>query len=152
MGGGYFKFAAQELYSAADVNANGIIYANGDKLNFPNLINQYKINLYGTNSYGFGIAADTLQYSSQNYHKFYNSSNHANTFTIDSTGNISCTGNIGIGGVINPDSKLHIQTLDNAASTMSLLNFKNSSNYGIYATSTSIGNRGNTVDFFCKRL
>jgi len=33
---------------------------------------------------------------------------------------------------------------------MSLLNFKNSSNYGIYATSTSIGNRGNTVDFFAR--
>jgi hypothetical protein len=88
VGGGYFKFAAQELYSAADVNANGIVYANGDKLNFPNLINQYKINLWGTNNYGFGVAGDTLQYSSSNYHKFYNSGNNFNTFTIDNTGNI----------------------------------------------------------------
>jgi len=54
----------------SNLSTAGIIYANGDKLNFPNLINQYKINLYGTNSYGFGIAADTLQYSRQNYHKF----------------------------------------------------------------------------------
>ena len=42
VGGGYFNFAAQDLYSSGIVNANGIIYANGDKLNFPNLLNQYK--------------------------------------------------------------------------------------------------------------
>ena len=72
----------------SNLSTAGIIYANGDKLIFPNLINQYKINLYGINSYGFGIAGNTLQYSSQNYHNFYNSSNNANTFTIDSTGNI----------------------------------------------------------------
>jgi len=113
VGGGYFKFAAQELYSAADVNANGIIYANGDKLNFPNLINQYKINLYGTNSYGFGIAGDTLQYSSQKYHKFYNSSNNLNTFTIDSTGNIICV------GILNVSSST---TLNNATTCISSLN------------------------------
>jgi hypothetical protein len=33
-------------------------------------------------------------YSSQSFHKFYNSSNNANTFTIDSTGNVSCSGSI----------------------------------------------------------
>jgi len=64
--------------------------------------------------------------------------------------NTIISGNIGLGGITNPDSKLHIQTLDNVATTSSLLNFKNSSNYGIYATSTSIGNRGNTVDFFAR--
>jgi hypothetical protein len=74
VGGGYFNFAAQELYSAGNVNANGIIYANGDKLNFTNSLNQYKIDLWGTNTYGFGIANETLQYSSYNFHRFYNSS------------------------------------------------------------------------------
>jgi DNA-directed RNA polymerase subunit N (RpoN/RPB10) len=39
-----------------------------------------KINLYGTNSYGFGIAADTLQYSSQNYHKLNESFSHASEY------------------------------------------------------------------------
>jgi hypothetical protein len=33
-------------------------------------------------------------YSSQSYHEFYNSSNNANTFTIDSTGNITCASTI----------------------------------------------------------
>jgi hypothetical protein len=64
-----------------NVGCGGIIYANGDKLNFTNTLNQYKINLWGTNNYGFGIASDTLQYSSNNYHKFYNSTNNLNTFT-----------------------------------------------------------------------
>jgi hypothetical protein len=36
----------------------------GNKLNFPNTLDQYKINLWGTYNYGFGIAASTLQYSS----------------------------------------------------------------------------------------
>ena len=42
----------------------------------------------------FGIASSTLQYSSQGNHAFYNSANNANTFNIDSSGNISCTGQI----------------------------------------------------------
>ncbi len=50
------------------------------KLNFPNTLDQYKIDLWGTNNYGFGIAASTLQYSSQGNHSFYNSSNNANTY------------------------------------------------------------------------
>ncbi len=74
------------------IDGGGAITCNSDSFNFPNTLNQYKINLYGTNSYGFGIAGSTLQYSSHNFHKFYNSSNNANTFTIDSTGNISCAG------------------------------------------------------------
>ncbi len=66
------------------ITTAGTINANGNKLNFPNILDQYKINLWGTNNYGFGIAASTLQYSSQGNHSFYNSSNNANTFTIDS--------------------------------------------------------------------
>ncbi len=92
VGGGYFKFAAQELYSAGNVNANGTIYASGDQLNFVNTLNQYKINLWGTNNYGFGVANETLQYSSYNYHRFYNSTNNLNTFSIDGTDNITCVG------------------------------------------------------------
>ena len=76
----------------SNVDINGTINANGDKLNFPNLLNQYKINLWGTNNYGFGIAAGTLQYSSQANHAFYNSANNVNTFNIDSVGNVSCIG------------------------------------------------------------
>jgi hypothetical protein len=86
-----------------NMNTNGIAL-NKDttitgKLNFPNTLDQYKINLWGTNNYGSGIAASTLQYSSQGNHSFYNSANNANTFTITSMGNVSCTGSIGCVGV-----------------------------------------------------
>ena len=57
------------------------------------------------------------------------------------------SGNVGIGNT-NPDSKLHISTADGG--TTNSLNFKNTSDYGIYATSISIGNRGNTLDFKTK--
>ncbi len=53
-----------------------------------------KIPLWGTNNYGFGIASNTLQYSSQGNHVFYNSTNNAMTLAIDSAGNTSCYGNL----------------------------------------------------------
>ena len=74
------------------VKISGAINLNGDNLQFPSALNQYKINLWGTNNYGFGIAAGTLQYSSSSNHSFYNSSNNVNTFNIDNVGNISCIG------------------------------------------------------------
>ena len=40
--------------------ATGDITCNSDKLNFPSTLNQYKINLWGTNNYGFGITAGTI--------------------------------------------------------------------------------------------
>ena len=73
-------------------------------LQFPNTLNQYKINLYGTNSYGFGIAGGTLMYSSQSNHSFYNSGNNVNTFTIDSVGNTSCIGTLTASGKIYANS------------------------------------------------
>ena len=82
------------------LTSSGALYANGDVLNFPNLLNQYKINLWGTNNYGFGIAGGTIMYSSANYHKFYNSNNNVNTFTIDSVGNTFCTGSFTSGNTI----------------------------------------------------
>ncbi len=84
----------------SEVVINGTITANSNKLNFPGTLDQYKINLWGTNNYGFGVAANTLQYSSQGFHKFYNSGNNANTFTIDTAGNISCSGTLTSGGNI----------------------------------------------------
>ncbi len=52
---------------------SGTTTLNSDKLNFPNTLTQYKINLWGTNNYWFGIAYSTLQHSSQGNHSFYNS-------------------------------------------------------------------------------
>ncbi len=74
--------------------ASGTIHANGNKINFTNTLNKNKINLLGTNNYGFGIATKTLQDSSQGNCSFYNNSNNSNTFNVNSLGNISCTGTI----------------------------------------------------------
>ena len=103
---GAIKFnvnGAERMRISSDgiVKISGAINLNGDNLQFPSTGNQYKINLWGVNNYGFGIGNGTLMYSSQLYHKFYNSSNNANTFTIDSTGNISCTGSAAIANGIN---------------------------------------------------
>ncbi len=38
-------------------------------------------------------------YSSQNLHRFYNSSNNAITFTIDSASNTTCGGNLTAGSI-----------------------------------------------------
>ena len=54
--------------------------------------------------------------------------------------------NVGI-GTSNPTSKLHIETPDSLGTTIQVLNFKNDSDYGIYAESTSISGRGNTLNF-----
>ena len=75
----YISFSTRSV-ARLTIDGAGAITCNSDSLNFPNTLNQYKINLYGTNSYGFGIAGSTLQYSSQGFHKFYNSGNNANTF------------------------------------------------------------------------
>jgi hypothetical protein len=75
----------------------GIIYANGDGLRFPDTLNQFKINLWSTNLYGFGIASGTLMYTSQNWHKFYNGS--LNTFTVDNNGDASIARNLATGGL-----------------------------------------------------
>ena len=62
-------------------------------------LGQYKINLWGINTYGFGIAGGTLQYSSQGSHSFYNSANNNNTFNIDLEGTISCRGSLIVGNI-----------------------------------------------------
>ena len=62
-------------------------------------------------------------------------------------GNLTVNGNIAIGTNDTPIAKLHIPTLDSIGTITDILNFKNTSDYGIYATSTSIAGRGNTLDF-----
>jgi hypothetical protein len=54
----------------------------------------------GINTYGFGIAGSTLQYSSQGNHTFYNSANNATTFNIDLSGNVVCSGSLTSSGAI----------------------------------------------------
>ena len=77
-----------------------------------------------------------------------------NATTLLSSLNVSgitiLNSNVCIGTGTNPDSKLHIPTVDNISITTNLLNFKNTSDYGIYATSTSITARGNTLDFLSR--
>jgi hypothetical protein len=58
-------------------------------------------------------------------------------------------GNVGI-GTTNPRAKLDITTPINTATATNLLDFTDINNYGISATSITISNRGNTLDFLAK--
>ncbi len=58
-------------------------------------------------------------------------------------------GNIGI-GTTTPSSKLHIPTLESTTTTTNLFDFRNSNNYGIYATSINVDTRGNSLDFVAR--
>ena len=98
----------------------GAINLNGDMLKFPDTLNQYKINLWGTNVYGFGIASGTVMYSSQIYHKFYNSANNVNTFTIDSVGNISSAGSLTVGSSLQVNTTANISSTLNVSSTLTV--------------------------------
>ena len=69
-----------------------------------------------------------------------------NSLTSATKMTISTAGNVGI-GTTNPVALLHIPTADNVSVVTSLLNFRNTSNYGIFANSSSIGSRGNTLDW-----
>jgi hypothetical protein len=60
--------------TVGNVDINETVTLLGNTLIFPGTLKQYKINIWGTNAYGFGIAASTTQYSSQSNHSFYNSS------------------------------------------------------------------------------
>jgi len=78
----------------SSLNVSGTTILQGDKLNFPNILNQYKINLWGSNEYGFGITSGSIVYSSQGFHRFFNSANNTNTFNIDSSGNTTINGKL----------------------------------------------------------
>ena len=76
----------------SSLTTTGTINPNGDNIQFPSTLNKFKINLWGTNLYGLGIASGTLQYTSQGYHQFYNGTTV--TTTIDGSGNVSVPNNI----------------------------------------------------------
>ena len=79
--------------------------------------------------------------ANQNVAEFYNSANPALV--------INSTGNIGI-GTTNPQFKIDIPTVDNISTATNVLSFKNTADYGIYATSISTTSRGNSLDFLSK--
>jgi hypothetical protein len=120
----------------SNVDINGTITATGDKLNFPNTLNQYKINLWGTNNYGFGIAGGTLMYSSQGNHTFYNSNNNDPTFNIDISGNVNIKGAITTGNFNSFLGGLRINGSDTGNTI-----WQNTGNLGISA------NTGNNILF-----
>ena len=80
------------------INTDGNIVASGnitcgETLKLSNTIKKDKLLLWDNGNgtyYGFGIATNTLQYTSDDIHKFY--TDDTNTFTIDGSGNVSCTG------------------------------------------------------------
>ena len=75
-----------------------------------------------------------------------NNTNDANSCTMaDERLRISSNGNIGI-GTNNPRMRLDLTTAD-SASIQNLIDFRNPSNYGVFLTSISVGNSGNSLDF-----
>jgi len=58
----------------------------GINQNFTNTLDKFKINLWGTNSYGFGIDSGTLQYTRAGVHKFY--TGNSTTATLFSDGSL----------------------------------------------------------------
>ncbi len=63
----FFAYSSAFVYTnLMNISMNGISLNKNTtitgKLIFPDTLDQYKISLYGT-TYGFGIAANTLQYS-----------------------------------------------------------------------------------------
>jgi hypothetical protein len=110
-----------DLATNANLSVGTTIFANGDKLNFPNLLNQYKINLWGTNNYGFGITGGTLMYSSSQYHRFYNSGNNVNTVQFDDVGNVNMIGALSVGTTAS---------IGGATNIGGLLRHRQSFNYG----------------------
>jgi hypothetical protein len=110
-----------DLATNANLSVGTTIFANGDKLNFPNTLNQYKINLWATNVYGFGITGGTLMYSSAQYHRFYNSGNNVNTVQFDDVGNVNMIGALSVGTTAS---------IGGATNIGGLLRHRQSFNYG----------------------
>jgi len=122
-----------DLATNANLSVGTNIYANGDKLNFPDVLNQYKINLWSTNAYGFGITGGTLMYSSAQYHRFYNSGNNVNTVQFDDVGNVNMLGSLSVG---------------TTGSIGGLLRHRQSFNYGETLSYTVGYNGGNQSGWF----
>ncbi len=50
-----------DLFVVGSFSCSGIVYeVINDNWNFKNALNQYKLNLWGNNTFRFGIAIDTL--------------------------------------------------------------------------------------------
>jgi hypothetical protein len=93
---------------------------------------------------------NTLWYSVPNsaIHNFY--VNGTSRYEINSTG-ATVKGALTVDGNISSSLfRLNIIIPDNTSTTTNLLNFRNASDYGIYATSISISSRGNTLDFLSR--
>ena len=72
----YIKNFHWKNFTEMNLNISGTTTLNSGTINgtlsLGSRIENYLINLWGTNNYGFGITAGTLMYSSQSFHKFYN--------------------------------------------------------------------------------
>lgn len=91
------QLASQQFINSNSIALNYLPIAGGGNVNingilkFGSRVQDYLIDLYG-GTYGFGINASTLRYNSYSAHKFYSSA--TNTFTIDTSGNVTALATI----------------------------------------------------------
>jgi hypothetical protein len=90
---------ALNIGNSAGINMNGNVGMAANRLVFGDVLDDYKINLWG-GLYGIGIRGGTTTYFSQSFHNFYNSSSPTNpVVSINvSTGSINANGAITNGG------------------------------------------------------
>jgi hypothetical protein len=100
------------------------------------------IGVFNTSHFTNNTGTNKIDLTSSSLSKWTNNS-------VDATKIYYNTGNVGI-GTTNPRARLDLATPDNTITATSLLDFRNISDYGIYATSISIASRGNTLDFLAR--
>jgi hypothetical protein len=100
--------------------------------------NNTKIGIYGA-THSFAPGQISYHTESSGSHMFFTGGGTERL-------RIASNGNIGIGTNNNPRMILDLKTTD-SASIQNLIDFRNTANYGVYLTSLSVGNSGNSLDF-----
>jgi hypothetical protein len=132
---------------------NDIFVASNQTTRVFNIANNGDVNIIGSyKKNNRDVIQDTSNYIVSTSNILVNRINSSAFWTAntgDATKIYYNSGNVGI-GTTNPRAKLDITTPVNTATETNLLNFSDINNFGISATSITISNRGNTLDFLAR--